>query len=680
MRFVHPEILWALTALTIPVIIHLFNFRRYKKIAFSNVSFLKEVKSETNKSSKLRHLLILICRLLVFASLICAFAQPFFPTSISEKMNGSRAISVYIDNSLSMEGQSDGVSFLEGSKQKATALVSSFSTNDRFQVISNNFQGSDQRLLSRDEAIQTIQNISFSPENKNISAVFERQRDLMNKSAADIKLYYWVSDFQRNAFNLEEISGAQSEIITAIPISRGKTKNISIDSIYFSTPQRILNNSDTLMVVVQNHSDEEIANVPLSVELDGVQKAVSSVSISSHGISTIPVAFSTAQTGFHYGSVRLNDFPVVFDDVHYFAYSISEKINVLNIAGSEQQNIAQLFSEDAQYNFNTVNFNSASTESIQASNFIVLQGVQTLSPQLIGDLSTYVEKGGTLFVLPHSVSDLLTYNNLLGRCNSVQLGQKSNVELSALGLDLTNPFYSVAFEKLQNNASLPSATAHFPIGNSNLQAEPLISFQDNTPMLSLTHFGKGRLIVSSVSCLKTESTFLNHALFPVSLLRAAETSSSVQQLYYQLGKESYLTITHTPTSSEGLFEISSTNSAKSFIAQSRNLNNSTEIFIPSEMTESGFYVVKENGNNLIPIALNFNNEESNVELYNTDELLKLAQQAGFTEFSCKEADAEMLQALATELSGGITLWKYLIYVGLSFLLLEIILIKIWKLK
>ena len=87
MRFVHPEILWALTALAVPVLIHLFNFRRYKKIAFSNVSFLKEVKSETTKSSKIRHLIILICRLLAFAALIFAFAQPFFPTGVSEKMN-----------------------------------------------------------------------------------------------------------------------------------------------------------------------------------------------------------------------------------------------------------------------------------------------------------------------------------------------------------------------------------------------------------------------------------------------------------------------------------------------------------------------------------------------------------------------------------------------------------------
>jgi hypothetical protein len=262
----------------------------------------------------------------------------------------------------------------------------------------------------------------------------------------------------------------------------------------------------------------------------------------------------------------------------------------------------------------------------------------------------------------------------------VQLGQKSNTAIAANTVDLSNPFYIPAFEKLQNNASLPSASLHFPMNNGNLKSIPLISFQDNTPLLALTPFGKGRLFVSAVSPLKTESTFLAHALFPVSLLRAAETSCAAQQLYYQLGKESYLTLKHTPSTTEGLFEINSTTHSKSFIAQSRSLGSETEVFLPSEINESGFYVVKENGVDLIPVAMNFNNSESNVDILNSEELTKLAEQIGFTEFSVKDANAEMLQALATELGGGISIWKYLIYAALLFLAMEIVFIKIWKSK
>ena len=95
---------------------------------------------------------------------------------------------------------------------------------------------------------------------------------------------------------------------------------------------------------------------------------------------------------------------------------------------------------------------------------------------------------------------------------------------------------------------------------------------------------------------------------------------------------------------------------------------------------SVFYVVKENSASLMPLAMNFNNAESNVEILTSDELLKLCQQIGLIDFSVKDADAEMLQSLATELGGGISLWKYLIYAALLFIALEIIFIKLWKSK
>ena len=64
MAFAQPLFLIALAGLAIPVIIHLFNFRRYKKVYFTNVSFIADIKQESKKRSQLKHLLILLMRLL----------------------------------------------------------------------------------------------------------------------------------------------------------------------------------------------------------------------------------------------------------------------------------------------------------------------------------------------------------------------------------------------------------------------------------------------------------------------------------------------------------------------------------------------------------------------------------------------------------------------------------------
>src|SRR3954467_10394129 len=99
MVFLQPLFLWALAAVSVPVIIHLFNFRRFKKIYFTNVRFLQEIKQDTRSRSRLKHLLILIARLLALAFLVFAFAQPFIPLSKSSNVTtGTKHVSIYIDN------------------------------------------------------------------------------------------------------------------------------------------------------------------------------------------------------------------------------------------------------------------------------------------------------------------------------------------------------------------------------------------------------------------------------------------------------------------------------------------------------------------------------------------------------------------------------------------------------
>src|ERR1700733_10748576 len=94
--------LWALTALSLPMLIHLFNFRRYKTVYFPNGRFLKEVKKKTDSRSQLKHLPILLARLLALASLVLAFAQPYIKEKNTKVLSGKRAVSIYVDNSFSM--------------------------------------------------------------------------------------------------------------------------------------------------------------------------------------------------------------------------------------------------------------------------------------------------------------------------------------------------------------------------------------------------------------------------------------------------------------------------------------------------------------------------------------------------------------------------------------------------
>ncbi|HSJ12255.1 MAG TPA: BatA domain-containing protein, partial [Gillisia sp.] len=65
MQFIHPEVLFALFLLIIPVIVHLFQLRKFRKESFTNVKFLKKLSRQTRKSSQLKKWLVLATRLLL---------------------------------------------------------------------------------------------------------------------------------------------------------------------------------------------------------------------------------------------------------------------------------------------------------------------------------------------------------------------------------------------------------------------------------------------------------------------------------------------------------------------------------------------------------------------------------------------------------------------------------------
>ena len=53
MGFANPYFLFGLFALLIPIVVHFFNFHKYKKVYFTNVSVLREIEIKSKKQNQL---------------------------------------------------------------------------------------------------------------------------------------------------------------------------------------------------------------------------------------------------------------------------------------------------------------------------------------------------------------------------------------------------------------------------------------------------------------------------------------------------------------------------------------------------------------------------------------------------------------------------------------------------
>jgi len=275
MQFLFPGFLAALAVISIPVIIHLFYFRRFKRVYFTNVRFLKEVKEETSNRQKLRNLLVLLMRALAIAAMVLAFAQPFIPLQDGLK-KGQKAVSVYIDNSFSMNALSQDAPLVELAKQRARDIISAYSVEDRFQILTNDFEGRDQRLVSKEDALGRIEEIRTSPASRDLSKVLIRQQQCLSTGKQENRISFLISDYQQNISDMTSFRDSLMEV-NLVPMRAVQERNISIDSAWFESPVQILNQPSNLYVRISNRSDEQADDVRITLRHDGQTKPVGSV-------------------------------------------------------------------------------------------------------------------------------------------------------------------------------------------------------------------------------------------------------------------------------------------------------------------------------------------------------------------------------------------------------------------
>ena len=153
MYFKYPGIFYFLIVLVIPIIIHLFNLQNFKRVAFTNVQFLKRVKLESRKSSKIKKLIILTLRLISFLALLFTFSQPYYS---DKKINENTHNFIYLDNSMSLNTNEENGNKLNIAVQEIIQFAPkkatySLLTNDEF--LSN---------ISKEEMNIYLKNINFS--------------------------------------------------------------------------------------------------------------------------------------------------------------------------------------------------------------------------------------------------------------------------------------------------------------------------------------------------------------------------------------------------------------------------------------------------------------------------------------------------------------------------------------
>jgi hypothetical protein len=685
MQFVYPAFLFALSAVAIPIIIHLFNFRKYKRVMFTNVRFLQEIKQDTKSRSQLKHLLILLSRILAVIFLVLAFAQPYLPLAKAAVVRGLRHVSIYIDNSYSMEAVGTSGSLVESAKKKAHDIAMAYNPSDRFQLLTNDFEGRHQRLVNREELLQMIDEVKPSAALRMMSEVVARQSDALknfSESAAEGRSLYLLSDFQKSVTDFDALKPDTIATLNLVPLAAAEVKNLYIDSCWLSQPFVQLNVPNGLNVRIKNISDEAAENIPVKLFINDAQRALGSITVSGNGSTEAKLAFTINTAGWQQATVSMTDYPVTFDDTYYFSFNVKQHLQVLSINEQQpNQYVEALFAGDEYFMLKNAGVNQLDYSAFAANNMIVLNGVKNISSGLAQELKKYLEAGGAVVVFPAADAQMDTYRNFLQSVNANYYTQMNTDEQKVSYIETKHPLFSDVFEKkrVPENLDLPVAKKYYSMSRgTQTREEVLMRLQNGNTFLSSTPVMRGQLYLGAVPLDAEVSNFPKHALFIPVMLRAAMLNGSDISQPLRVGSNDEYALNAQVNTGESVYHLTNPKTKFDLIPELRTTENKTAIAAHDQVKESGNYVLTSGNATAAVVSFNYDRKESDLAVYPESELKPIAEKSGITHVNLLSSSSKELTHTVAEMNEGKKLWKYCIVFSLLFFAAEVMLIRFMK--
>lgn len=686
MNFLYPSFLFALFAVAIPVIIHLFSFRRYKTVYFSHVGFLKDVKKESQKKSRLKHLLMLLARILTIIFLVLAFAQPYIPVQDNVATGSEQVVGVYVDNSFSMNALSERGQLFELAKNKAAEIGNAYPAGTRFMLYTNDFEPRHQHLLNREQFIGEVADLKPSPPVIPISVIYSRFEQLLSRNGNNTTAsLYFISDFQRTITDVDQFEPYEHRAFF-IPLSPNQVNNLYIDSCWVEVPAHGLNQEENIFVRIKNNSNEDYQNLPLRLFLNDSLKSITSFSVGANNEIVTNLRYKNTSAGIQLGKVEITDYPFTHDNTWYLSYYVEPSLRALAIYNNNQSSveglkyISALFQNDDYVELEAMNAQNLQISRLSESNAVFLIQPENFATGFLNELASAVNNGTSVVLFPGAGQPIESTNQFLSRFGAEVITGTDTTTQEISGIDFDSRFFSDVFQERKENAMLPKISRHFKF-SENVRSEEanLLWFQNGDKALSVLPFGQGRVWVFAFPLNKANESFTRDILFVPSVYNIVLNSLPEQQLSSTIGREQNFFMSRmVNTNRESSMEIENRETGTSFIPSATVLERGTRLGFSGLIDLAGHYLVKQEGKTLAALSFNYDRRESDLRYFEAGELADRIATLNLGNISVITNVAGNFSEVLDEIQRGKQLWKWCIILALIFLATEAAIARFWR--
>jgi hypothetical protein len=640
MQFKHPEILYFLFLLLIPILVHLFQLRRFKKEYFTNVQFLKELTLQTRKSSKIKKWLLLATRLLILTALIFAFAQPFWEAKDAKAITNETYI--VVDNSFSMQAKGQNGTLL---KRAMEDLQQHLPENQKFSLItaSENFWDTDVKSIQKE-----MQRLSYSAAPFSLNQVLSQIKSKKSPFQKDVII---ISDFiNADTKSLEKINKEFNTFI--VPVNAEQKNNTSIDSVFIKeTTDKFYEIGFQL-----THYGTENVEIPLGIYNENKLIAKSIVKFDSNKKE---VFFTIPKQAFN-GYASITDEGLDYDNELYFSISEPKKINVLSIGAMQKSNFLSKIYNASEFNYINIELDALNYNQIEKQDVIVLNELPQIPQALQTTLSEFAKKDGNIIFIPSNESKANELNTWLRNFGiTFTANEKSKKMITKIAF--SHPLFKNVFEKNVTNFQFPSVNQHFQINST---AAPVLRYEDETSFLTAL----GKVYVFSAAINKENSNFQNSPLIVPTFYNMAQNSSRSGIITLQIGAENPLAVEADLRKDEILKVKQSTSTEPiDFVPSQQIMNTRVQLTFDNSPEKAGNYGIFQNEKLIQNISFNYPRTESNLN----DAVADLVD---FESANSIEAIVDSLQTNRTNNE----IWKWFVFLTLLFLITELFIQKFVK--
>lgn len=642
MHFKQPEILYFLFLLIVPILVHLFQLRRFKTSFFTNVRFLKELAVQTRKSSKIKKRLLLATRLLLLTCVILAFAQPFFEAKDSK--NATNEMYIILDNSFSMQAKGKKGELLKRAVQE---LLENTPETAQFSLLTNteNFWNTDIKASKN-----SLQNLKYSATPFELSSIMAKIKAHKSAHKKDIVIITdAVGLAEKDVKNID----TEEKPYFIIPEAEQKN-NVSIDSVFIN---QTLENFYEIGINLSAYGEDF---KPISMALYNQKKLIAKTIINFNSKKK-KINFTIPKEAFH-GYVTIEDNGLTYDNKLYFSISKAKKTNVISIGEPEKSNFLSRIYTSAEFNYSNYSISSLDYNSLEKQNTIILNELIEVPQALQTTLKAFVSKGGNLVVIPAEKSSISNLNTFLGNFGKILFKNLENKDKLITKINFDHPLFSGVFENKITNFQYPKTSKSFEISSA---YPAVLSYEDQSVFVTMIQNPVSGITVFSAPINTTNSNF--------------QQSPLIVPLFYKMGQNNQKTGVNALTignnqpyfvdvllSKDAILEVKGNDD--SFIPIQQILNNKVKLTFNDFPETAGNYSVFDKKESVENLSFNYKRSESDLNQINTNVV---------SDFKTADTLSTIFNTLQTERTDS-QIWKWFVIFALLFLALEMAIIKFVK--